>query len=79
MKAGSVIKISVDYYRLLYQDQGTLRPEDRGLWRALKVEWDGDHWGIHDDDDYLITDDRAVVAREVGWSLRREEVNDATL
>lgn len=74
MREGTVIKIGADYYRLLYQDRGTLRPEDRGLWRALKVTWDGDHWGIHDDDDYLITDDRRVIAREVGWSLRREQL-----
>ena len=71
MRNGSVILIDGSYYRILYRDPGILRPEDRGLWRALKVTWDGDHFGIHDDDDWLITDDRRVVAREVGWELRR--------
>lgn len=70
-----VIRIDGEFYRLLYQDPGILRPEDVGLWRALKVEWDGDHFGIHDDDDYLIDADiLCVVAREVGWDLRRIEL-----
>ena len=72
MKSGEVIKIGGEYYRLMYRDPGELRPEDKDLWRALKVTWDGDHFGIHDDDDWLISDDGTVVAREVGWGLRRE-------
>ena len=74
MREGTVIRLGGHHYRIRYQDKGTLRPEDRGLWRALRVEWDGDHWGIHDDDDYLITDEGAVVAREIGWDLRREKL-----
>ena len=73
-KAGTVIRIGGEFYRLLYRDPGILRPEDRGLWRALKVEWDGDHWGIHDDDDYLLSENGKVVAKEIGWGLRREEL-----
>ena len=74
MKENTVIKAADGrFYRIRYKDSG-LRPEDRGLWRALHVEWDGDHWGIHDDDDYLLTDTGDVVAREVGWGLRREEI-----
>ena len=63
-----------NYYRLLYRDDGTLRPEDKGLWRALRVTIDGDHLGYHDDDDYLIDDSGKVVAREIGWGLRREKM-----
>lgn len=70
----SVIKLGGRHYRIHYKDKGFLRPEDKGLWRALHVEWDKDHWGIHDDDDYLITDLGEVVAREIGWDLRREEI-----
>lgn len=71
MRSDAVILIDGSYYRILYRDPGTLRPEDKDLWRAWKVSWDGDHFGIHDDDDWLITDDRRVVAREIGWDLRR--------
>ncbi len=71
MRSDAVYLIAGSYYRLRYQDPGTLRPEDGGLWRAWKVTWDGDHFGIHDDDDYLISDDGKVIAREVGWDLRR--------
>lgn len=72
MSSERVIRIEGEFYRLLYRDPGILRPEDKGLWRALKVEWDGDHFGIHDDDDYLIDADRCcVVVREVGWGLMR--------
>lgn len=72
MRSGDVIRIDGAYYRVMYRDPGVLRPEDKGLWRALHVTWDGDHFGIHDDDDYLIdAESRQVVAREVGWDLRR--------
>ena len=74
MKEKTVIEINGEHYRLKYKDPGILRPEDKGLWRALHVTWEGDHWGINDDDDYLITDDGRVVAREIGWCLRREEI-----
>ena len=74
MSSERVIRIEGEFYRLLYRDPGTLRPEDRGLWRALKVTWDRDHWGFHDDDDYLLSDDGKVIAREIGWDLRREEM-----
>ena len=74
MRNGDVVRIDGEFYRAMYLDPGILRPEDKGLWRALHVTWDGDHWGIHDDDDYLLSDDRKVVAREVGWDLRRVEI-----
>lgn len=74
MRNGDVIRIDGEYYRLMYRDPGVLRPEDKGLWRALHVTWDGDRFGIHDDDDYLLSDDRRVVARETGWDLRREDI-----
>lgn len=71
-----IIEIDGKHYRLRYRDPGILRPEDKGLWRADMVDQSiitGD-WFPCDDDDYLITDDRRVVAREVGWDLRREEM-----
>lgn len=71
MRSGDVVRIDGEFYRAMYRDPGVLRPEDKGLWRALHVTWDGDHFGIHDDDDYLLSDDRKVVAKEVGWNLRR--------
>lgn len=74
MKENTVIRLGGHHYRIRYRDHGILRPEDRGLWRALRVTWDGDHWGIHDDDDYLITDSGEVIAREIGWDLRREKL-----
>lgn len=74
VRSDAVYLIDGSFYRILYRDPGILRPEDAGLWRALHVIWDGDHWGIHDDDDYLITDDWRVVAREIGWDLRRIEM-----
>ena len=73
-RSGTVIRIEGEFYRLLYRDPGILRPEDAGLWRALHVTWDGDHWGIHDDDDYLLSENGKVVAKEIGWGLRREEL-----
>ena len=74
MRSGDVVRLDGTYYRAMYQDPGILRPENRGLWRALHVTWDGDHWSVHDDDDYLLSDDRKVVAKEIGWGLRREEL-----
>lgn len=71
MRSG-IYKIGDAFYRLRYRDLGFIHKEDRGLWRADKVEWTGTGWRIADDDDYLINDDRRVVAREVGWTLRRE-------
>lgn len=69
-----VYKIGDDYYVLRYRDPGFIHIEDLGLWRADKVEWTGTAWHIMDDDDYLIDDDRRIVAKEVGWCLRREEM-----
>lgn len=70
-----IIAINGNHYRLRYRDPGTLRPEDKGLWRADRVEWDrkAGRWHHVDDDDYLISDDRRIIARESGWELRREE------
>ena len=69
-----IIEIDGKTYRLRYRDPGILRPEDRGLWRADRVDRStiNGEWFTCDDDDYLITDDRRVVAREIGWELRRE-------
>ena len=68
-----IIEIDGKHYRLRYRDPGILRPEDRDLWRAEMVAQDPiGFWYVCDDDDYLITDDRRVVAREIGWDLRRE-------
>ena len=67
-----VYKIGGEYYRIRRLDKGILTPENRGLWRADRVVWTGTGWRIVDDDDYLIDDERRVVARESGWCLRRE-------
>ena len=67
-----VYKIGDEYYRIRRLDKGILTPENRGLWRASKVVWNGTEFSFVDDDDYLIDDDRRIVAREVGWALRRE-------
>ena len=73
MRPNTVIKAQDgQFYRIRYRDSGFPHREDRGLWRALRVTWDGDHFGVHDDDDYVLTDDGEVVAREIGWELRRE-------
>ena len=67
-----VYKIDGEYYRIRRLDKGILTPENRGLWRASKVVWNGKEFSFVDDDDYLIDDDRRIVAKEVGWCLRRE-------
>lgn len=69
-----VYKIGDEYYRIRGKDSGVHHAEDRGLWRADKVAWTGTGWRIVDDDDYLIDDDRRIVARESGWELRREAI-----
>lgn len=74
MREGSVIKAEGRYYRIRYRDPGILRPEDHFLYRADRVEWKDDHWSYIDDADYLIDDERRVVAKEVGWCLRREVI-----
>jgi len=75
MKEGIVIKAKDGkFYRIRYRDTGFFHSEDKGLWRADRVEWDKDHFGVHDDGDYMITDSGQVIAREVGWSLQREEI-----
>ena len=71
-----IIEIGGEYYRVMYQDSGVLRPEDKGLLRAYRVEKSqitGD-WFCCDDDDYLIDDSGRIVAREIGWGLRREKI-----
>ena len=75
MTEGRVIEINGSYYRVRYRDPGFTHSEDDGLWRCHKValDWNG-NWYCCDDDDYLITDDGQIVAREVGWDLRREEI-----
>ena len=71
---GSIVSIGNEYFRLRYIDEGAVHKEDRGLWRADKVRWDHGYWVAYDDDDWMITDDLQIVAREIGWSLRREKV-----
>lgn len=70
-----VYKIDGCYYKLGYKDPGIFHSENKGLWRAIKVEWRTDHWHILDDLDYLITDDRRLVAVEIGWERRREIIS----
>ena len=74
MEPKDIILIGEKYYRLCYRDNGFTHKEDKGLWRALHVEPENGDWGIHDDDDYIITDDGRVIATEVGWGLKREPV-----
>jgi len=72
---GRIVLINGEHYALRYRDPGILAPEDRGLWRAIKVKRGifGD-WTPADDEDYLITDDLKIVAIEYGWNLRRESL-----
>lgn len=66
-----IITIGGEHYRIIGVDPGILRPEDRGLIRAVKVSRDQfGRWVVCDDDDWLIAD-RQIVARETGWDLRR--------
>ena len=74
MRLNAVYIIGGEYYKVQSIDSGQLRPEDARLYRAVKVRWSGNHY--YDDADYLIDDDRKVVAREVGWNLRREVMSD---
>ena len=69
-----IIEIDGKHYRLRYRDPGILRPEDKGLWRAVRVDRSTitGEWFPCDDDDFMIdADARRVIAREVGWDLRR--------
>jgi hypothetical protein len=73
-----IIEIGNEYYKVRYADPGVLRPEDKGLLRSHKVVRNvaGD-WYPCDDDDFLIdAEKRTVVAREIGWELRRERVEN---
>ena len=74
MRSDTVIIIDGEYYKLRQKDDGFLHPEDRGLWRAGKVEWDRKlcFWNPVDDEDYMIAENRKIVAKEYGWDLRRE-------
>lgn len=74
MRENGVYKIGSEYYRVRYQDSGVHHAEDRGLYRADRVAWTGTAWRIVDDDDYLISGDRRIIARESGWELRRERI-----
>ena len=70
-----VVIIGGACYMLQHRDPGFLHPEDRGLWRAIRVEWDRrlGFWKSVDDDDYMIADDLRIVAKETGWSLGRNK------
>lgn len=72
MEQNDIILIDGKYYKLRYRHEGCSDKDDEGLWRALHV--DEHDWGIHDDDDYMISDDGRVIAVEIGWDLRREPV-----
>ena len=69
-----IIEIGNEFYQVRYVDSGFPHKEDKGLLRCHKVARStitGD-WFPCDDDDYLINaETRQVVAREVGWDLRR--------
>lgn len=71
MKAGTIIKVGDEYFKLIRREVAPMHEEDRGLWLAWKVRWEGNHFGCHDDDDWLLSDDGEVVAREVGWDRKR--------
>ena len=70
------VEIGGEFYRLLYVDDGFVHPEDRGLYRAIRVTQDQfGRWSAADDDDYMI--DPAsfqIVAREFDWCKRREKM-----
>lgn len=64
-----------NHYLLLEKDPGFPHPEDKGLWRAYRTEWNSrGEWEFNNDDVWMLTDDYKVVAREIGWGRRREEV-----
>ena len=70
-----IIEIGGECYKVRGYDPGILRPEDRGLLRAHKVKQDwGGFWFCCDDDDYLIDREGKIIAREIGWNLRREKM-----
>ena len=71
-----IIQIGEEYYHVRYVDNGFPHTEDKGLLRSHKVALNaaGD-WYVCDDDDFLIdAEKRRIVAREIGWYLRREEL-----
>ena len=50
-----------------------LRRWEHGTWRACMVSKDHNGWyRVCDDDDYIIKDGK-IIAREIGWDLRRED------
>lgn len=68
-----IIEIGNEFYQVRYVDSGFPHKEDKGLLRSHKVARNavGD-WFPCDDDDFMIdAEARQVVAREVGWDLRR--------
>ena len=64
-------------YHLLGRDSGFLHPEDKGLWHGIRVAKNarGD-WYPCDDDDWMLSDDLQIVAREVGWDRKRFTPDD---
>ena len=72
-----IAEINGEYYMLRYKDRGELCPADKGLWRSIKV-WRNQfgNWVCCDDDDWLIDRNGKIVAREIGWDLRREKINE---
>lgn len=62
-----------NHYILRYKDSGFVHKEDEELWRCIRVDWNPkrDEWAINDDDDWMLNDDLEIIAREVGWDLRR--------
>ena len=68
-------KINGEYYDFRCKDSGFPHAEDKGLWRASKVKLDNKgHWFVCDDNDYIITDDMRIVAKETGWRLIRIKI-----
>lgn len=77
MREDTVIKgADGHHYKIRFQSRGLIHPEDNGLWWADRVVWNRKlgYWMHHDDDVYVLTDSGEVVAREIGWDLRREEI-----
>ena len=71
--------IDGETYRIRCVDNGFPHPEDRGLYRAHKVTLDQfGRWVCCDDDDYMIDPVSCrIVAKEIGWELRREKNENA--
>ena len=62
-----------NHYSVRYKDTGFVHKEDAGLWRCNLVDWDSKRgeFSINDDDDWMLNENYEIIAREVGWDLKR--------